>query len=101
MDTMKILLAVLNEYAGEAENGYSYLTANHAQTLFVIVSIGNYKGKHLAFTDLMIHIIDDKIIIDEDRNSRPFYEALMEAGIPREQIILAYAGEQIPSLVSE
>jgi hypothetical protein len=96
MDTLKILLTVLNDYAGEAENGYSYLTANHEQTVFVIASIGNYKGKHLAFTDLIVRIMEDKIVIGEDRNSKPFYKALMDAGIPREQIVLAYTGEAIP-----
>jgi hypothetical protein len=45
---------------------------------------------------VMAHIENDKVIIDEDITDRPLYEALEEAGIPREQIILAYAGEKLP-----
>ena len=48
------------------------------------------------FVDLFVRLLGDKIIINEDRNSDPFYEELLEAGIPREQIILAYAGEPVP-----
>ncbi len=46
--------------------------------------------------NVMARVVDDQIIIDEDITDRPLYEALMEAGIPREQIILAYAGETLP-----
>jgi hypothetical protein len=37
-------------------------------------------------------------VIDDDRHSNPFYEALMQAGIPRDQIVLAYAGEPVPDM---
>jgi hypothetical protein len=46
---------------------------------------------------IMARVVNDKIIIDEDLTDRPLYEALVEAGIPREQIVLAYAGESLPS----
>jgi hypothetical protein len=49
-----------------------------------------------ARVNVMARVIDDKVIIDEDVTDRPLYEALEEAGIPREQIILAYAGETLP-----
>jgi hypothetical protein len=47
----------------------------------------------------MARVVGDKIIIEEDRSfDKPLHEALMgNAGIPREQIILAYAGESLLS----
>lgn len=45
---------------------------------------------------VMARVLDDKVVIDEDITDRPLYEALEEAGIPREQIVLAYAGETPP-----
>lgn len=44
---------------------------------------------------VMARVVGDKVIIDEDITDRPLYEALMEAGIPRQQIVLAYAGEKL------
>ncbi len=49
-----------------------------------------------ARVNIMARVLDDKVVIDEDITDRPLYEALEEAGIPREQIFLAYAGETLP-----
>jgi hypothetical protein len=40
--------------------------------------------------------VGNRIVIDHDANSDPLVEALLEAGIPRDQIVLAYAGEPAP-----
>lgn len=49
-----------------------------------------------ASVTLLARVVEDKVIIDQDMTDRPLYEALVEVGIPREQIILAYAGETLP-----
>ena len=36
------------------------------------------------------------IIIDRDINNKPLIDALVQAGVPRTQIILAYMGEPVP-----
>jgi hypothetical protein len=98
MDTLKeTLLECLRQETGEGLNGFSELAQNLDQTLFTIVATGYRKGTRFSFTALLVHLLGDKIIIDEDRNDEPFYTALIEAGIPREQIILAYAGEAVPN----
>jgi hypothetical protein len=100
MATLKeILLTCLNDYLGQGLNGFSELTQNLDQTLFIVRATGIRKGNRFSFDSLIVRIIDEKIIIEEDRNSDPLYEALVQAGIPREQIILAYAGETIPDTV--
>lgn len=101
MATIKeLLLNCLNDdYLGEGLNGFSELTQNLDQTLFIVRATGFRNGSRFSFDALIVRIIGDKIVIEEDRNSDPLYEALMQAGIPREQIILAYAGESIPDTV--
>jgi vancomycin permeability regulator SanA len=47
-------------------------------------------------TGLIVRTIGDIIVIDRDNNSKPLFDALLQAGVPREQIVLAYAGESIP-----
>jgi hypothetical protein len=46
--------------------------------------------------EVMARIEGDKIIIEEDTTDQPLYERLERAGILREQMILTYAGEELP-----
>lgn len=55
-------------------------------------------GKQPAIT-VMARIVNSLVIIDEDITDRPLYLELMRCGIPREQIILKYAGEKVPETV--
>ena len=90
------LKQVLEGYAGEGLNGYSYLTRSPDERVFTSVSVGRMKGKEFAFADLIVRLAGDHIVIDHDANSDPLVEALLQAGIPRGQIVLAYAGEVPP-----
>jgi XisI protein len=92
----EILLPVLESYAGVGLNGSSEMTQDVDCSLFIIVATGYRKEVRFVFTALIVRILGDKIIIEEDRNSDPLYQALVDAGIPRENIVLAYAGEAVP-----
>ena len=92
----EILMPILKSYTGEALNGFSILTQDIDGNWFSIIATGYRKEKHFTFTVLIVRIMGELVIIEEDRNSDPVYEELIEAGIPREQIILAYAGEAVP-----
>jgi hypothetical protein len=96
MDWLNTLIDEVQKYAKVGRYGESYLTSNELERIYTIVAFGERDGEHYSFTALIARVIGDKIIIEEDRNSDPLYEALVQAGIPREQIILAYAGETIP-----
>ena len=94
MDTLReTLQGVLAGYAGEMLNGYSYLTVNVDRTVFVIVGLGYAGDKHFVDTSLVARVADASIVIDYDINNKPLIEALLAAGVPRSQIVLAYAGE--------
>jgi hypothetical protein len=99
MDWLSILIDEVSKYAKVGRYGQSYLTRNDLAKIYIVAAFGEVEGKRFSFNSLTVRVIDDKIIIEEDRNSDPLYEALMQAGIPREQIILAYAGETIPDIV--
>jgi sulfur carrier protein ThiS len=44
----------------------------------------------------MVRIAGDKIVIEEDMIDTKVLDTLLQAGIPREKIILAYNGEPVP-----
>jgi hypothetical protein len=100
MDNLKEKLKkVIEGYTGKGLNDFAYLTTNSDETLFTVVDIANVRGTQLVETSLIVRLIDSKIVIDYDDNNKPLVDALMQAGIPREQIILAYEGEPVPANV--
>lgn len=100
MDRIKILTDTMSDYAVEGLNSHSAFLQNEDNTMFSVVTIGQSKGQHTAFADLIVEIKGNFIVIQRDMNSAPLFEALVQNGIPRENIILAYAGEKIPVSVS-
>jgi hypothetical protein len=100
MDRLReTLIAVLEGYTGKAFNGYSYLTSSADQRHYVVTSVGYVHGQRVVNTGLVVQLVDDTIIIDRDINNRPLVDALLQAGVPRARIILAYAGEPVPAAV--
>ena len=74
-------------------NGYSFLTTSADANVFVIVGLGYIGDKHFVDTSLVARLAGKTIIIEYDVNNKPLIEALLAAGVPRSQIVLAYAGE--------
>jgi hypothetical protein len=97
MDTLRtILIQELEKYAGKAFNGYSYLAVSSDQSQFVITSVGNVRGQRIVNTAMIVQLLGSFVVIDRDIFDKPLVDALLQAGIPRSQIILAYAGEPVP-----
>lgn len=94
MNTLRdILHHVLEGYAGRALNGHSYLMSNADRQVFAIVSVGHVRDRHIVDTGLVARLVGDRIIIERDTNDKPLVDALVQAGVPRAQIVLVYAGE--------
>ena len=96
MATLKDTLEhVLIGYAGKALNGCSYLTSSADQQVFAIVSVGQVRGQHIVDTGLVVRLVHDRIVVERNVNDKPLVDALVQAGVPRGQIVLAYAGESV------
>ncbi len=95
----EMVVAAMSGYAVKGLNGYSVLTASPDERFLSIISVADVRGKRLATTSLIVHIEDGKVVIEHDINNKPLVDALVQAGIPREQIILAYAGEPVPATI--
>ncbi len=93
MDVIDVLNQAMADYAGEALNGHSYLVSNDDRTVFAVVSVGRVPDKRVVDTGLVAHVVNGTIIIERDVNDKPLVDALLQAGVPRDQIVLAYAGE--------
>ena len=94
MDTLTdTLTAVMNGYAGRDLNAQSFLMRSEEGNILTVISIGDLRGTHFAMASLVARVVDGHIVIEHDVNDKPLVEALVAAGVPRGQIVLAYAGE--------
>ncbi len=96
MDMMTILHQELMLYAKNPLNGVSFLTINQEENAFAVITIAVVPGRRFAEADIIARCDHDLIVIELDVNNKPLVDALVQAGIPREKIILAYAGETVP-----
>ncbi len=97
METLKqTVRQVAAGYAGKVLNGYSTLTQSEDGNVYTIVDVAQVKGKHISGVSLVVCIVGDKVIVERDQNDKVIADALIQAGIKREDIILAYAGEAVP-----
>lgn len=97
MDTLKdIVCREVRAYAGPMLNGKSYFVVNETQDVFAVVDVAKFKEQHIASSSLIVRLIDGFIVIEQDLNDKILLDALLQAGIPREKIVLAYANEKLP-----
>ena len=84
-------------YAGTSDTDRLYsLLDDTNKTYAVVIVPGNLEDRP-AWVVVMAQIVDDKVVIVEDITDKHLVEALMvNGGVTREKIILAYKGEQIP-----
>jgi hypothetical protein len=94
MENLKsILIEAMRGYAGKGLNGVGYLTSDDSNNFYAVVTIGDVRGKTIFNAGLIAQIENEQIIILNDISNKPLVDALEQAGIPREKIVLAYVGE--------
>jgi hypothetical protein len=92
----QIIQETLKYYAGEAVNGHIYLTISPDEATYILTAIGSLQGRRFVNTVILLRIEHELIIIERDQTDKSVVDALVQAGIPRQQIVLAYAGESVP-----
>jgi hypothetical protein len=101
---LDVLKNELNWYANTI--GYqstAYLFCDEDKQKYVVVTVDDYDSPNTNKVEIMmmVHIDSEYIVVDADNTDKPLYKGLMHAGIPREKIILAYAGERVPTTQPE
>jgi hypothetical protein len=89
----------VERYAVKGINSDAYLTVRPDGHLLTVIDFASdHKGQRFVATSLVVRFAADLVIIQHDDNNKPLVDALAQAGIPRTQIVLAYAGEAEPAL---
>jgi hypothetical protein len=99
---METLEAIVREeiqwYAGDGvgANMLLFTIFDDKRLVYAVTSVDYPKRKSQAGVVVLARIWGDIVIIEEDATDRPLLDALLQRGVAREQIVLAYAGEPIP-----
>ncbi len=85
-------------YAGNTHEAKLYPVFDEVHRLYMVVIVPEKDAERPAWVLVMAQVIEDYVVIlEESAIDKPLVEALMKnGGIPREKIILAYAGEKLP-----
>jgi hypothetical protein len=96
MDNLKAIVErEIRAYAGQGINGEMYFTHSDDGAVMSLVFTGVVRGKTVSGTSILARVLDDSVVVLEDRTNKPLVDALVQAGVPRERIVLAYAGEAV------
>lgn len=98
MDTLKQLVRdTVFWYAGGGFDLRTYPLSNEEQAVYAVNIVQYPKTTEPAGIVVQARVEGDFVVIEEDTTDRPLIDKLLDAGIPREKIIRAYAGEAIPT----
>lgn len=97
VDLAEIVQREVEDYArGETWKAITYAISDITRQTYTVLAIPHTPRELHASIIVAARIVGNKVVIDEDITDRPLYEELLRAGIPREQMILTYAGEPLP-----
>jgi hypothetical protein len=100
MDNLKqIVQRVVAGYAKDGLNCISYLTQSEDGNLLTVVDIEDGPQTHDMDISVVVRIIGEQVVIERDLNNKLVVDALVQAGVERKHIILAYAGESVPEAI--
>jgi len=97
VDVTEVLTRQLaEEVAVGVHEADAYLMHDEHKRAWSFVSVPHARPQK-SLIIMMARITDDnKVVIETDLTDTPLYNSLIEAGIPRSQIIRAYAGKTEP-----
>ncbi|MAS37166.1 MAG: hypothetical protein CL610_24410 [Anaerolineaceae bacterium] len=97
-DYVEVVRHAVADYANATTfQASTFFSQDDEHDIYSVIVVPDLPRPFPARVVVMARIVGENIVIDEDTTDRPLYEALLRRGIPREKIILAYAGEQPPA----
>jgi XisI protein len=86
------------KYAGKGRGANIILfpLLDDARQVYAVNAVDYPTREEVAMVVVLARVVGDKVVIEEDTTDKKLVDALLQRGIPRNQIILAYAGEPIP-----
>lgn len=97
-DINEILKQEVKKYSGSGRGANILLfpVLDDENRVYSVVSVDYPSHKEYAGVVVLARIVNNKVVIEEDTTDKKLVDALLQRGIPRDQILLAYNGDIIP-----
>ncbi len=82
--------------SGRGLNLRLFFVADELKQIYNVLDVEYPVRREVAGIVVFARIVGDQVVIEEDTTDKPLVDALIQQGIPREQIVLAYQGEPVP-----
>jgi hypothetical protein len=93
----QIVREVVAGYVCPSPNATMYLLEDAERQVYGAVSVPHH-DKNKVRVVVLARVEQDKVMIEADITDKPLYEALDQAGVARQHIVLAYAGQTAPTV---
>jgi hypothetical protein len=89
-------------YAATSDTAHFYPVLDDENQNYAVVVVENDRSEDPVWLVMLARVVGDYVVIEEDRTDKPLVDALMvNGGVPRDKIVLAYRGETLPDSDSE
>jgi hypothetical protein len=94
----EILRSEVLKYAGTGRGANILLfpILDDERRIYAVNAVDYPARSESAGVVILARVAHDMIVIEEDATDKPLLDALIQQGVSRDQITLAYAGEAIP-----
>ena len=99
MEQLKtIVREEVQKYAagGRGANILLFPILDDERQTYAVNAVEYPKRNEMADVVVLARLVGDKVVIEEDMTDKKLVDALVQRGIARERIVLAYDGEPIP-----
>ncbi len=97
IDLVEIVAREMTDYVAlGVHDADSYLLYDDTKQAYAFISVPHSDPQDALIVMLARITPDNKIVIETDHTDRPLYQSLINAGVPRSQIIRAYASQTQP-----
>lgn len=101
MEALKTIVSEeVAKYAGLrgfGANIYLFKVLDDERCTYAVISVDFQPRKDDAGIVIFARVVEDTIIVEHDATDRPLLDALIQRGVPRSQIVLAYRNEPTPA----
>ena len=84
---------MVSEYATRSLNANLYFIHDDSQKIDVVIAMPHNR-QNVPHIVVMTRLAGQQVIVEMDNTDRPVEDALVASGIPRNQIAVAWQGEQ-------
>jgi len=90
----QIVKKVLNEFveyiSGSPSETETFLAADDQQNTYTVLDLGWQGKRRVCGMPILIRLVEDKVWVEADNTDYSFVDHLLTAGIPKEDIVLAF-----------